>query len=63
MALRPTRGLNLERFETLFGVPVDSNVVSNLSDQKLAEQDGDQLRLTQSGRLMADYIASLLVPY
>ena len=63
IALRPTRGLNLERFETLFGVPVDSNVVSNLSDQKLAEQDGDQLRLTQSGRLMADYIASLLVPY
>lgn len=63
MALRPTRGLNLARFETLFGVPVDSNVVLNLSDQKLAEQDGDQLRLTQSGRLMADYIASLLVPY
>ena len=63
MALRPTRGLNLARFETLFGMPVDSNVILNLTDQKLAQQDSDRLHLTQSGRLMAAYIASLLVPY
>ncbi|NQY40925.1 MAG: radical SAM family heme chaperone HemW [Henriciella sp.] len=63
MALRPTSGVDLERFETLFGVPVDTDVLSNLSEQKLARQEGQKLHLTQSGRLMADYIASLLVPY
>lgn len=63
MALRPTSGLDLERFEHLFGRPMDAEVISNLVDQNLAQQDRQTLRLTQSGRLMADYIASLLVPY
>ena len=63
MALRPTNGLDLDRFETLFGVAVDADVLSNLTDQQLARQEGQKLLLTQSGRLMADYIASLLVPY
>lgn len=63
MALRPTGGLELDRFETLFGAAVNPEVLTNLVDQKLAEQDKTKLRLTQSGRLMADYIASLLVPY
>lgn len=63
MALRPTSGLDLARFETLFGVAIDADVLSNLNDQNLAQQDGHRLHLSQSGRLMADYIASLLVPY
>ncbi|GAB5455642.1 MAG: radical SAM family heme chaperone HemW [Henriciella sp.] len=63
MALRPTSGLDLERFESLFGRPLDAEVISNLVDQNLAQQDRQTLRLTQSGRLMADYIGSLLVPY
>lgn len=63
MALRPTFGLSLERFESLFGRPMNADVTSNLVDQNLAQQDRQTLRLTQSGRLMADYIASLLVPY
>ena len=63
MALRPTSGLDLKRFQSLFGVPIDADVLSNLADQKLAEKVDQTLRLTQSGRLMADYIASLLVPY
>ncbi|MEL6666615.1 MAG: radical SAM family heme chaperone HemW [Pseudomonadota bacterium] len=63
MSLRPTNGLDLDRFETLFGVAVDADVLSNLTDQQLARQEGQKLLLTQSGRLMADYIASLLVPY
>ena len=63
MALRPTSGLDLARFQSLFGAPIDADVLSNMIDQKLAEQDGQLLCLTQSGRLMADYIASLLVPY
>ena len=63
MALRPTNGLDLDRFETLFGVAVDADTLSNLTDQQLARQEGQKLLLTQSGRLMADYIASLLVPY
>lgn len=63
MALRPTSGLELKRFESMFGVPMDADVLSDMVDQKLAQQDSDRLHLTQSGRLMADYIASLLVPY
>ena len=63
MALRPTSGLDLQRFETLFGRPIEAETLSNLIDQGLAQHDRDTFRLTQSGRLMADYIASLLVPY
>ncbi|MEL6414728.1 MAG: radical SAM family heme chaperone HemW [Pseudomonadota bacterium] len=63
MALRPTSGLDLERFEALFGARIDADTLANLTDQKLATRRGNLLRLTQSGRLMADYIASLLVPY
>ncbi|MFN3213881.1 MAG: radical SAM family heme chaperone HemW [Henriciella sp.] len=63
MALRPTSGLDLARFADLFGVDIDSDIVADLRERNLAQNHGGRLRLTSSGRLMADYITSLLAPY
>ena len=63
MALRPVSGLDLQRFEQLFGQTPDANTVRDLAENGHVEVAGDMLHLTQSGRLMADYIASLLAPY
>ncbi len=63
MALRPRSGLDLTRFEHLFGRTPDANQVSDLEENGHVEVSGTMLKLTQSGRLMADYIASLLAPY
>ena len=63
MALRPTSGLDLQRFETLFETQVRSETIEDLVAQKLATRTETQLVLTQAGRLMADYVASLLAPY
>lgn len=63
MALRPHAGLDLNRFAALFGSPPDPNVMSDLKDNDLAIEAQNLLKLTLKGRLMADYIASLLAPY
>ncbi|MEM9226041.1 MAG: coproporphyrinogen III oxidase, partial [Pseudomonadota bacterium] len=63
MALRPVSGLDLKRFEALFGQAPDASVLAQLGNQSLARIQDDQLRLTAQGRLMADYIAGQLSPY
>ena len=63
MALRPISGLDLERFKTLFGREADPEAIANLVEAGQAVLDGSRLRLTAKGRLIADYIASLLAPY
>lgn len=62
MALRPVLGLQLRRFEALFGDAADIDLVSNLSANGLAIVEDEYLRLTTKGRLMADYIAAQLAP-
>lgn len=63
MALRPAIGLDLQRFENLFGTGADANLLADFQANGLAHMSSDRLTLTVRGRLMADYIASLLVPY
>lgn len=63
MALRPTKGLDLERFERLFGVAPDQTVLDNLIANQLAKRDAQTLTLTVSGRLVTDHIAALLTPH
>ncbi|MEL6861768.1 MAG: radical SAM family heme chaperone HemW [Pseudomonadota bacterium] len=63
MALRPLSGLDLTRFEQLFGQAPDPGTLQDLEESGHVEVSGSALHLTQSGRLMADYIASLLAPY
>ncbi len=63
MALRPLSGLDLTRFEHLFGRAPDADTLRDLQENGHVEIRGTTLHLTQSGRLMADYIASLLAPY
>lgn len=63
MALRPEAGLDLSRLEKLFGANPEPSVLSDLTENKLATVDQNVLKLTLKGRLMADYIASLIAPY
>ncbi|MEO1661453.1 MAG: radical SAM family heme chaperone HemW [Pseudomonadota bacterium] len=62
MALRPVSGLDLNRFEKLFGRRVDAAVLADLRDNGLGRAEQDSLILSRSGRLIADYIAGLLAP-
>nr|WP_070961441.1 radical SAM family heme chaperone HemW [Hyphomonas sp. Mor2] len=62
MALRPTSGLDLQRFETLFGGPPAPTVLEDLVSNGLATVTEGTLSLTVAGRLMADHIAALLTP-
>lgn len=62
MALRPTSGLSLDRFELLFGAPADADVLADLKKNGLASIKDNMLTLTPAGRLMADYISGLLAP-
>lgn len=63
MALRPLSGLNLSRFNSLFGQAPDAEVMADLGANGLLVLEGDVLKLSLQGRLVADYIASLLAPY
>ena len=63
MALRPVSGMNLARYETLFGRPADPDTVRTLTENGHATVSEGALKLTQQGRLIADYVASLLAPY
>lgn len=62
MALRPVSGLDLMRFERLFGVPAAPDVLEDLTSNGLADIAEKTLTLTVAGRLMADHIAALLTP-
>lgn len=62
MALRPVSGLDLKRFEQLFGAPAAPDVLQDLDANDWALVENDRLKLTVSGRLVADHIAALLTP-
>ena len=62
MALRPTSGLSLERFELLFGAPANAEILVDLEKNGLSSIKDKMLALTPAGRLMADYISGLLAP-
>lgn len=63
MALRPLAGMNLARFESLFGSAPAPETIKDLIENGYATLDDNTLKLTIQGRLIADYVASLLVPY
>ncbi|MBO6688973.1 MAG: radical SAM family heme chaperone HemW [Henriciella sp.] len=63
MALRPVSGLDLERFERVVGVPPAPDVLEDLVSNGLAGINDNKLVLTVAGRLVADHIAALLIPY
>ncbi|MEO1642937.1 MAG: radical SAM family heme chaperone HemW [Pseudomonadota bacterium] len=56
MALRPVSGLDLKRFYALGYSPLTQGDISVLIEAELVTLDNDVLRLTGSGRLMADGI-------
>ena len=63
MALRPLAGMNLARFESLFGNAPAPETIEDLIENGYATLDDNTLKLTIQGRLIADYVASLLAPY
>ncbi|MCR9223423.1 MAG: radical SAM family heme chaperone HemW [Hyphomonas sp.] len=63
MALRPVSGLDLERFERVVRVPPAPDVLEDLVANGLAGINDNRLVLTVAGRLVADHIAALLIPY
>ena len=63
MTLRPVSGMDLARFERLFGQAPDPETVEDLIENGHAILDQNALKLTVQGRLIADYVASLLAPY
>lgn len=63
MALRPLAGMNLARFESLFGSAPAPETIKDLIENGYATLDDNTLKLTIQGRLIADYVASLLAPY
>lgn len=63
MALRPVKGLDLERFDRVVGAPPAPSVLEDLDSNGLAGINDNRLVLTVAGRLVADHIAALLIPY
>lgn len=60
MGLRLSEGVDRARIEALRGAPLDPGAVEMLVAQGLLAADGGRLRLTPSGRLVADRINLLL---
>lgn len=60
MGLRPTRGLDLSRYEQLFGQLPPAETLQDLAENDLALIEANRLKLTVQGRLMADHITGLL---
>jgi len=63
MALRPVSGLDLSRFEHLFHAPAAPDILDDLAANDWVTIEGNTLKLTRSGRLVADHIAALLTPH
>ncbi|HWA01304.1 MAG TPA: radical SAM family heme chaperone HemW [Caulobacterales bacterium] len=60
MGLRIVEGLDLARLEHMRGRPLNAHALAWLREQNLVEQDGARVRLTPSGRLVANQIAAEL---
>lgn len=62
MGLRAAEGVDLRRVETVSGQPVARDKIAVFVDKGWAEMVGAELRLTPSGRLLADAITAALSP-
>lgn len=62
MGLRPTEGLDRRSVETLTGQSLDAERLADFAGMGLLVIDGDRIRLTADGRLLADRIAAELSP-
>lgn len=60
MGLRPVSGLDLDRFEKLFGHAPAADALNDLVSNGYARISDGRLHLTTAGRLLADHIAHLL---
>ncbi len=62
MGLRAAEGVDLRRVETVSGQPVPRDKIAVFVEKGWAEVVGAELRLTTSGRLLADAITAALSP-
>ncbi len=62
MGLRAAEGVDLRRVETVSGTPVPRDKIAVFVEKGWAEMAGAELRLTASGRLLADAITAALSP-
>jgi len=62
MGLRAVEGVDLRRVETVSGQPVPRDKIAVFVEKGWAEVVGAELRLTPSGRLLADAITAALSP-
>lgn len=62
MGLRAGEGVDLRRVEVVSGTPVPRDKVAVFADKGWAVLEGAELRLTPSGRLLADAITAALSP-
>ena len=62
MGLRAAEGVDLRRVETASGMPVPRDKIAVFVEKGWAEMAGAELRLTASGRLLADAITAALSP-
>lgn len=63
MGLRPVSGLDIRRYEALFGHPPDGDMLKDLVAHGHAKIRNERLHLTLTGRLLADHVAHILVPH
>ena len=61
MGLRKVSGMQMADFEELIGRSFNPDILSEFADSGLIEISDQNLRLSASGRLLADYISSRLV--
>lgn len=62
MGLRVLEGIDIVRYETLAGAPLDEAAVRDLRDLGLIEQQAGLLRVTDRGRMVLNAIVTKLLP-
>lgn len=62
MGLRLADGIDMTRFATMAGAPLDAATVRHLSDIGMVEQHGTRLAATQAGRRVLNSVISELLP-
>jgi len=62
MALRTTRGLDLQLYEDLAGEPINSNEINNLKEYALLREEQGFLKATRDGRAVLNAIVEKLLP-
>ena len=62
MGMRLADGLDLAHLQAVTGGTVDPEGLSRMLAQGLVSQEGDRIRLTREGRLLADGVSAELVP-